>query len=217
MIYAIGMSFINIKILKEKSFGYFNIGLNIFLLLLFLAVGLSTLTALHHTTLTDQVTNHFQQTGWNTIVLYIGLIISFGLLYTLYLITVEEFIQPFFFNIKIGFDILLHFFLIVIASNQMLYWISHASNDSANTIGLSILWGLYSLLLIIAGIRKNQQHLRIMAIILFGITLFKLIFYDTAHLETVPKTIVFVSLGLMLLLISFLYNKFKDSLKEENP
>ena len=65
------------------------------------------------------------------------------------------------------------------------------------------------------GILKSKQHLRIGAIVLFGITLVKLFFYDISHLDTLAKTIVFVSLGVLLLIISFLYNKYKLLIADE--
>ena len=55
-----------------------------------------------------------------------------------------------------------------------------------------------------------------MAIALFAITLIKLAIYDISHLNTIAKTIVFVTLGVLLLIISFLYNKYKHlTLPEE--
>jgi uncharacterized membrane protein len=45
---------------------------------------------------------------------------------------------------------------------------------------------------------------------LLAVTLAKLFLYDIADLDTIPKTILFVTLGITLLLISFLYNKYKD-------
>ena len=50
------------------------------------------------------------------------------------------------------------------------------------------------------------------AIALVGVTLVKLFFYDIADLGTIPKTILFVTLGVTLLLISFLYNKYKAAI-----
>ena len=83
-------------------------------------------------------------------------------------------------------------------------------------LGLSILWGVYALLLIALGIWKKKKHLRIGAIALFAVTLIKLFFYDISYLDTIAKTIVFVSLGVLLLIISFLYNKYKHLISEEN-
>jgi uncharacterized membrane protein len=77
------------------------------------------------------------------------------------------------------------------------------------------LWGLYSLTLIVLGIVKKKTHLRVGAIALFALTLVKLFFYDIADLDTISKTVVFVSLGILLLIISFLYNKYKDLIFEK--
>jgi uncharacterized membrane protein len=76
-------------------------------------------------------------------------------------------------------------------------------------LGLSILFGLYALFLVVLGIWKKKAHLRIAAIVLFTATLLKLFFYDLTYLDTISKTIVFVILGILLLVISFLYNKYK--------
>jgi len=82
----------------------------------------------------------------------------------------------------------------------------------ATKLGLSIFWGIYALMLIVVGIARNRKHLRVAAIVLLGVTLAKLFFYDVTDLDTIPRTILFVSLGLTLLVISFLYNKYKNAI-----
>lgn len=80
----------------------------------------------------------------------------------------------------------------------------------SDKLGLSILWGIYSLFLISLGIWKKKKHLRIGAIALFGATplnCFSMIFRTSILLQ---KTIVLISLGIFLLIISFLYNKYKQ-------
>lgn len=110
------------------------------------------------------------------------------------------------------FDLVLHISLLVVGSNELVTWLQAGGFASSDKLGLSILWGMYSLLLIVSGIIKRKKHLRLAAIVLFGITLVKLFFYDLQGLNTVSKTIVFISLGVLLLIISFLYNKFKNVL-----
>ena len=83
-------------------------------------------------------------------------------------------------------------------------------------LGLTIICGMYALVLIIAGIKNRTKYLRIAAIILFGVTLLKYFFYDLADLSTVSKTIVLVILGVLLLVISFLYNKYKAIIFSED-
>jgi uncharacterized membrane protein len=124
----------------------------------------------------------------------------------------QEFIKA---NFKIKFDLLLHISILWITSSELIHIMDLSGSSESYKLGLSILWGVYSLLLIALGIWKQKKHLRIGAISLFGITLIKLFFYDISHLNTISKTIVFLSLGILLLTISFLYNKFKHMISDE--
>jgi uncharacterized membrane protein len=118
-------------------------------------------------------------------------------------------------NFKAGFDFLLHISVLWIASSELINWMDIAASTQSYKLGLSILWGIYSLFLISIGIGKKKKYLRIGAIALFGVTLIKLFFYDISHLDTIAKTIVLVSLGVLLLIISFLYNKYKHLISGE--
>lgn len=118
------------------------------------------------------------------------------------------------------FDYLLYISLLWIISSELINILSLSRLTDSYKLGLSIVWGIYALFLISMGIAKNKKHLRIGAMVLFGITLIKLFIYDISYLSTISKTIVFVSLGILLLIISFLYNKYKhliiDDVKKEN-
>jgi hypothetical protein len=113
------------------------------------------------------------------------------------------------------FELFAYFILLIITSNECIYWISRMDETASYKLGLSIFWGIYALVLISLGIGQKKKYLRIFAIVLFGITLLKLFFFDIAHLTTILKTVVLVSLGILLLVISFLYNKFQDRLNHE--
>jgi uncharacterized membrane protein len=117
---------------------------------------------------------------------------------------------------EMALDLLLHLNLISAGSGELMTWLKLNEFAQFDKLGLSIFWGMYSLLLIGLGIFRKKQHLRIGAIVLFGITLIKLFFYDIANLSTMSKTIVFISLGILLLIISFLYNKYKNSITGAN-
>ena len=112
--------------------------------------------------------------------------------------------------------ICMHISIVWMLSSELINLLDIAGSTQAYKLGLSILWGTYSLMLIILGIWKKQKYLRVGAIILFAITLVKLFLYDVSHLDTIAKTIVFVLLGVLLLIISFLYNKYKHIIADEN-
>lgn len=119
-----------------------------------------------------------------------------------------------------GRDLFIGITLLCVLSSELVNWLVLGGYDDQYKLGLSILWGCYALLLVSLGIWKHKQTLRLLALVLFGITLVKLFFYDIADLGTVSKTIVFVSLGVLLLIISFLYNKYRHQItgaKEEGP
>lgn len=110
-------------------------------------------------------------------------------------------------------SLLVHISVLWLLSSEWIYWMNFNNSSKSYKLGLSVLWGLYALYLIVVGIKLKLVHLRIAAISLFGFILFKLFIYDIAHLSTIAKTIVFISLGVLLLIVSFLYVKFKDRIE----
>ena len=79
---------------------------------------------------------------------------------------------------------------------------------------LSILWALYSFIIITIGILKKYKLLRWIALALFGITILKLFFLDLSFLKGFPRILSFVILGFLLLAVGFFYNKYKDKIEE---
>jgi uncharacterized membrane protein len=77
-------------------------------------------------------------------------------------------------------------------------------------LALSGVWLLYSIVLIIIGIWQRMPWLRISAMIFFGITILKIFIYDLSFLETLYRIFSFIGLGLILLLVSYLYHRFKS-------
>jgi len=112
-------------------------------------------------------------------------------------------------------DVVIHVSILWITSSELINIMDLSNSSQSYKLGLSILWGVYALILIAIGIWKKKKHLRIGAIILFSITLLKLFFYDITHLDTISKTIVFIALGVLLLIVSFLYNKYKGAIADE--
>jgi uncharacterized membrane protein len=113
---------------------------------------------------------------------------------------------------KNGWSLMIYGVILSFISAEYLCWTSFSGAGKQYKLGLSIVWGVYALLLIVLGIQKKKKHLRLAAIGLFLVTLIKLFFYDLAGSGTITKTISFISLGVLLLVMSFLYNKYKDVL-----
>lgn len=77
---------------------------------------------------------------------------------------------------------------------------------------VTFLWLLTSVLLFIIGIVRRSVPARMAAIFLMGITLLKLIAVDSLTFTTIQKIVSYLALGILLLFVSFFYQKFKDQL-----
>jgi uncharacterized membrane protein len=207
------LSFVNIRKLKNSQLGIINLFFNALVMLVFLAQGLYLISELRESYLGQDPGDYFQHGSMNIAIRYISFVFVATLLYASYLYTRQVFMKA---KLKTAFDFVLHISIVWIASSEFLHWMDIAESNQSYKLGLSILWGVYSLLLISLGIWKRKKHLRIGGIALFGITLVKLVSYDISHLNTISKTIVFVSLGILLLIISFLYNKYKHIISDKN-
>jgi len=86
----------------------------------------------------------------------------------------------------------------------------------AYQLSLSVLWGLYASLLTGVGILKRLREARILGILLLSVTVLKVFLIDLSELETFYRIISFVVLGLLLLAVSYGYNRFKNFIFEED-
>lgn len=206
------LSFVNIRKLKNQQLGLINLSLNALAITVFLIEDLYILGELRETYL-QQTLSQFYPKGF----IYIGIrYISLAFIALIFTATYNYIRQKFLKkDFMLDFDMLLYTSVLWIASSELIHWMDISGSTQSYKLGLSILWGVYSLLLISLGIWKKKKHLRIGAIALFAATLLKLFFYDISHMETISKTIVFVSLGILLLIISFLYNKYRNVISDE--
>ena len=78
--------------------------------------------------------------------------------------------------------------------------------------GLSLSLSITGFVQMGLGMRLHQKVLRMVSLATFGIVLLKLVFDDLWAMPTIGKIIVFIILGLILLILSFLYQKLKDVL-----
>lgn len=78
--------------------------------------------------------------------------------------------------------------------------------------GFSLSLGLAAFILMVIGMRSKSKEVRMVSLAEFGIVLGKLILIDVWSMAALGKIVVFISLGLLLLMLSFLYQKLKDVL-----
>jgi uncharacterized membrane protein len=84
-----------------------------------------------------------------------------------------------------------------------------------NKTGLPILWGLCSFVFMVLGMRKKFKPLRIISLLLFSITLVKLFLFDIRNIPVAGKIAAFFCLGVLLLVVSFMYQRLKKIIIED--
>jgi len=77
----------------------------------------------------------------------------------------------------------------------------------AQQLALSLLWTFYAIGLMLSGVLWKAIGLRWQALVLFGVVVAKVFFYDLSFLQQFYRVLSFVVLGLALLLTSFLYHR----------
>ncbi len=96
-------------------------------------------------------------------------------------------------------------YLSVFASSNNL----QAYNTNYAKAGLTITWALFSFTLIWLGLRFKNRDLRIIALSIFTIALLKLFLFDIRNIAEGGKIAAFIMLGGLLLVISFMYQRLK--------
>jgi hypothetical protein len=211
LLFTTVLNYINLK--KYKNVLYAQVGMVLMCvsLFIFLTLGLFTLAEIR--TAYQHLPPNASHSILGLMVRYISFGFVTGLIYCLNE-NRKQFLNTPPFNV--WYDLILHGTILWCVSSEMIYWLSFYAYRDTYKLVLSILFGVYALILIVLGIRDQKKHLRLAAIGLFGFTLLKLFLYDLAHLGTIQKTIVMISLGVLLLIISFLYNKYAKKMLDND-
>ncbi|MEQ1763713.1 MAG: DUF2339 domain-containing protein [Pyrinomonadaceae bacterium] len=219
MAFVTAMGAINMIKGRSRSVAFVCVALSMIVLFVLCTFGMLVFS--------DLRTNYFSSAsepgdgvGWVAIgIRYVGYLAATTLLFVLYRTSQDDELTDIFSpEVRdISFEAVAYGSVFILASCELVNLMGQMSIPDATKLGLSILWGVYALILVIFGIAKAKKHLRISAFVLLGVTLVKLFVYDIADLDTIPKTILFVTLGITLLAVSFLYNKYKNLIQGTSP
>jgi uncharacterized membrane protein len=85
--------------------------------------------------------------------------------------------------------------------------IAGATASLAEQLTLSAMWALYAVVLIAAGIRRRYAPARYLAIVVFAVTILKVLFQDIAGLDRLNRMLSVLVVGVLLLVASYLYQR----------
>ena len=118
--------------------------------------------------------------------------------------------------------------ILSIEAYHLLIWTNYNTGDQweyAENLfykaGLTILWSVCSFVMMWVGMKNHFRTLRIISLTLFTIILVKLFTYDIKNIPPGGKIAAFILLGVLLLVISFMYQRVKkiiidDPTEEKN-
>jgi uncharacterized membrane protein len=75
--------------------------------------------------------------------------------------------------------------------------------------GLTIIWALFSFVIMWLGMKYKYKTLRIISLSIFTLALLKLFILDISNISEGGKIAAFIMLGILLLVISFMYQRLK--------
>ena len=89
------------------------------------------------------------------------------------------------------------------------------SGNFARDMSYSIAWGMFALLLLIIGIRRDLKPVRYASLGLLAFTLLKLFLHDLSQLEQLYRIAALVVVAIIAMLASFLYQRFFGSIAKQ--
>lgn len=88
--------------------------------------------------------------------------------------------------------------------------------ERSHKIAFPVAWGVVSLILMVIGMRKQIQQLRIISLSLFAMTIGKLILLGFYGGSEAGKIIAFISSGIIIMVVAFMYQKLKKIITEKD-
>jgi uncharacterized membrane protein len=82
------------------------------------------------------------------------------------------------------------------------------SRHLARDLTRSCAWGLYALVLLGAGLWRGNRALRLVSLGFLLLTVGKVFLYDLGQLDGLYRIMSFLALGLSLIVVSLLYQRF---------
>ena len=78
---------------------------------------------------------------------------------------------------------------------------------------LTLSWSLEGIVLLAAGFAARERMLRLSGLTLLLLCIGKVFFFDLRNLETMYRILSFIGLGVVLLLVSWIYTRFREQLQ----
>jgi uncharacterized membrane protein len=90
-----------------------------------------------------------------------------------------------------------------------------AELEDGKQLTISLVWLAYAIALMALGLMRRLREVRLVALGLAGVAILKIFLYDLSSLTTPYRIGSFIGLGVVLMLVSYLYQRFKHIILDE--
>lgn len=107
-----------------------------------------------------------------------------------------------------------HAGIIIVGSVSLWMLVSHWVMLQTTGFYLTVAWSVLSLVLFIGGMMTRERVYRWVGLTVLACALGRVVIFDVWKLETIYRIFTFMALGLVLLILGFIYNKYQEKIKE---
>ena len=97
---------------------------------------------------------------------------------------------------------------VIASSRSTLFGLSDATSGNVANLGLSLLWAIYAVVLIVLGVARRWRWVRVAGLSLLAVPVVKLFAFDSLVLEQEYRVISFIVLGLILVASGLFYQRY---------
>ena len=99
------------------------------------------------------------------------------------------------------------------SADSALFDLTSNASENVSILGLTLVWGLYGALLMLAGVLRRWRWVRVAGLALLVVAVVKLFAYDSQALEQIYRVIAFIALGAILIAGGLLYQRYRHAVR----
>jgi len=112
------------------------------------------------------------------------------------------------------FEPLGHAILVTVAGVSLWMFITRLVMQRMSGFYLTASWSVFALCVFAFGIVLRERSYRWLGLAVLGAALGRVVIFDVWKLETIFRMLSFLALGIVLLVLGFIYNKYQEKIRE---
>jgi uncharacterized membrane protein len=103
--------------------------------------------------------------------------------------------------------------LVAAALATVWYWATRHTIQGGNSGALTPVWAVLALVVFAAGLGLRERVYRVGGFAILALAIGRIFIVDVWRLETLYRIVSFLILGVVLLVLGYLYNRFAESIR----